>query len=65
MDVLQLATEGHEVARSTELHQQRELAVSDATFSQWLTHHLSRLYDPVMSEPVPTDLIRAIEAKLK
>ena len=65
MDGLQFATDGHEEAQSTELHQQRESAVSDATFGQWLAHHLSRLYDPVVNEPLPADLIRAIEAKLE
>ena len=65
MDGLQLATDGHEEAQLNELDQKPESAVSDATFGQWLTHHLSRLYDPVMNEPLPADLIRAIENKLK
>ena len=42
-----------------------ELPISDATFNQWLTHHLRRLYDPVASEPIPADLIRAVELRLK
>ena len=65
MDGLQVAMEGQEEARSEELYQQSESAVSDANFGQWLTHHLSRLYDPVVKEPLPADLIRALESKLK
>ena len=42
-----------------------ESPISDATFDQWLTHHLRRLYDPVASEPIPADLIRALELRLK
>ena len=37
----------------------------DATFDQWLAHHLKRLYDPVTSEPVPPDLIRLLESRLR
>jgi hypothetical protein len=36
----------------------------DFVFDQWLTHHLGRLYDPVTSEPLPTDLLRLLEKKL-
>ena len=39
--------------------------LSDAAFDRWLTHHLRRLYDPVASEPIPADLIRALESRLK
>jgi hypothetical protein len=65
MDGLQLKPDGHEETRSKELYQQTESAVSDANFGQWLAHHLSRLYDPVVNEPLPADLIRALESKLK
>jgi hypothetical protein len=65
MDGLQLNTDSLEGTRSKELYQQTESAVSDANFGQWLTHHLSRLYDPVVNEPLPADLIRALESRLK
>jgi len=42
-----------------------EEPLSDAAFDQWLTHHLRRLYDPVTNEPIPADLIRALENRLK
>ena len=66
MDGLHVTTtDGHQEARSKELYEQTESAVSDANFGQWLAHHLSRLYDPVVNEPLPADLIRALESKLK
>ena len=37
----------------------------DARFDQWLGHHLKRLYDPVANEPIPADLIRLLESKLR
>ena len=37
---------------------------SDPLFDGWLKHHLSRLYDPVIQEPVPSDLLRLLEEKL-
>ena len=43
----------------------QEEPVSDAAFDRWLTHHLRRLYDPVANESIPTDLIRALESRLK
>jgi hypothetical protein len=39
--------------------------IPDATFNQWLTHHLRRLYDPVASEPLPAELIRLLESRLR
>ena len=38
---------------------------SDATFDQWIGHHLQRLYDPIAKEPIPADLLRLLESKLK
>jgi hypothetical protein len=37
---------------------------SDAMFDGWLTHHLSRLYDPVIDEPIPADLLKLLEERL-
>jgi hypothetical protein len=37
---------------------------SDPLFDGWLTHHLSRLYDPVINEPIPADLLKLLEEKL-
>jgi hypothetical protein len=42
-----------------------ESATSDATFDQWLTHHLRQLYDPVVGETIPADLLRLLERRLK
>jgi hypothetical protein len=38
---------------------------ADPAFDQWLTHHLRQLYDPVVQEPIPSELIRLLEARLK
>ena len=37
---------------------------SDPVFDGWLNHHLSRLYGPVLDEPIPQDLLRRLEEKL-
>ncbi len=37
----------------------------DPTFDGWLTHHLSQLYGPVTHEPIPADLLRLLEERLK
>jgi hypothetical protein len=37
---------------------------SDPLFDGWLTHHLSRLYDPVIQEPIPADLLKLLEERL-
>jgi hypothetical protein len=37
---------------------------TDAVFDGWLTHHLSRLYDPVIREPIPEDLLKLLEERL-
>jgi hypothetical protein len=37
----------------------------DSAFDRWLTHHLGRLYDPVVQEPLPADLLRELEERLK
>jgi hypothetical protein len=37
---------------------------SDPVFDGWLTHHLSRLYDPVIDEPIPADLLKLLEERL-
>jgi hypothetical protein len=34
-------------------------------FDQWLTHHLGRLYDPIAQEPIPSELLRLLELRLK
>jgi hypothetical protein len=36
----------------------------DTPFDSWLKHHLSRLYDPVIHEPIPTELLRLLEERL-
>jgi hypothetical protein len=40
-------------------------SAADPAFDQWLTHHLRQLYDPVVQEPIPRDLIKLLEARLK
>ena len=37
----------------------------DPVFDQWLNHHLGRLYDPVVQEPIPAELLRLLELRLK
>jgi hypothetical protein len=37
---------------------------SDPMLDTWLNHHLSRLYDPVIQEPIPTDLLKLLEERL-
>lgn len=37
----------------------------DLAFDGWLTHHLSQLYGPVVHEPLPLDLLRLLEERLK
>jgi hypothetical protein len=65
MDGLQLIPDKRQQP-SDELPERQEAEpVSDAAFNQWLTHHLRRLYDPVTGEPLPADLIRALENRLK
>jgi len=38
---------------------------ADPVFDGWLNHHLSRLYGPVLDEPIPSDLLRLLEEKLR
>ena len=38
---------------------------SDPVFDGWLNHHLSRLYGPVLDEPIPKELLRLLEEKLR
>ena len=38
---------------------------SDAVFDGWLTHHLSQLYGPVVHEPIPAELLKLLEERLK
>ena len=38
---------------------------SDPVFDGWLTHHLSRLYGPVLDEPIPKELLRLLEERLR
>lgn len=37
---------------------------SDSVFDGWLTHHLSRLYGPVIQEPIPADLLKLLKERL-
>ena len=37
----------------------------DPVFDGWLNHHLSRLYGPVLNEPIPKELLRLLEEKLR
>jgi hypothetical protein len=43
----------------------QEKPQNDAVFDGWLTHHLSQLYDPVIREPIPLDLLKLLEERLK
>lgn len=38
---------------------------TDPVFDGWLKHHLSQLYDPVINEPIPAELLRLLEERLK
>ena len=38
---------------------------SDPVFDRWLTHHLGRLYDPVVQEPLPDHLLRVLDKTLR
>jgi hypothetical protein len=38
---------------------------ADPTFDRWLTHHLCQLYDPVVQEPLPGELVRLLEERLR
>jgi len=38
---------------------------SDPVFDGWLNHHLSRLYGPIVDEPIPDTLLRLLEEKLR
>jgi hypothetical protein len=38
---------------------------ANAAFDRWLTHHLGRLYDPVVREPLPQELMRILEIVAK
>ena len=37
---------------------------SDPVFDGWLNHHLSRLYGPVLDEPIPDNLLHILEERL-
>jgi hypothetical protein len=37
------------------------MTAPDRTSDQWLTHYLRQLYDPVLTEPLPADLLRALK----
>lgn len=37
---------------------------ADRLFDSWLNHHLSRLYDPVIHEQIPTDLLKLLKDRL-
>lgn len=37
---------------------------SDPVFDGWLNHHLSRLYGPVLDEPIPETLIKLLKERL-
>lgn len=36
----------------------------DPVFDGWLNHHLSRLYGPVLEEPIPNNLLQILEERL-
>lgn len=37
----------------------------DAGFDRWLEDKLRNVYSSVLDEPIPTDLIKLVQAKLK
>jgi hypothetical protein len=39
-------------------------AQKDAVFDCWLNHHLSRLYVPVLDEPIPDELLQQLRERL-
>jgi hypothetical protein len=63
-----VAAGGKYPGRAKQPQSDKENVGSDATnpvFDRWLTHHLGRLYDPVIREPLPDDLMDLLERKLK
>jgi len=38
---------------------------SDAQFDRWLTHHLGRLYGQLIEDPLPAEMLRLLEQRLK
>jgi hypothetical protein len=60
-----LAIDGHEGRedKQTGVTPARDKPKSDPIFEGWLTHHLSRLYDPVIEEPIPEDLLKLLEER--
>jgi hypothetical protein len=38
---------------------------SDPVFDGWLNHHLSQLYGPILDEPIPNELLRLLEKRLR
>ncbi len=38
---------------------------TDAAFHRWIGHHLGRLYDPVFRDPLPEDLLRVLDERLR
>ena len=61
-----LANEGHEGRRDRLKRDAiaRGKPQSDPVFDGWLTHHLSRLYDPVIHEPIPAELLKLLKERL-
>jgi hypothetical protein len=40
----------------------RKRSRADAQFDSWLVDRLHRVYDPVLQEPLPEDLLRLVES---
>ena len=62
-----LADEGFDMPRKEKAVEMSERGKpkSDPVFDGWLNHHLSRLYGPIVDEPIPTELLRLLEEKLR
>ena len=62
-----LADEGFDIPRKEKAVEMNERGKpkSDPVFDGWLNHHLSRLYGPIMDEPIPDQLLRLLEEKLR
>jgi hypothetical protein len=65
MGILIASNERDETQRSTAYVDSRGKPKDDPVFDGWLTHHLSQLYGPVVNEPIPAELLRRLEERLK
>jgi hypothetical protein len=59
------AQQAMDARRSSDAFRSGIPSYAEPVFDQWLTHHLGQLYDPVVQEPIPAELLRLLELRLK